>query len=160
MSKLTTTLSQHVRQNLHSLTIEFDAQLLDRDLLAALANYLSTDVVAQQVEMAFSIVAARQLDDRRHIVEQLRYQAAHQLVTLLARSPLGVTPTWHRVAIPRWMILAVGSAAGCDFAPVTTTEAALNMVLGLCVEFLERILGSDGEATTGAGRAIGRAAAE
>lgn len=146
MSKLTERLISLLPGQLKNLSIKFDAELLDQGLLNRLGNYLSTKSPRKLVELSFAITSTKKLDVQRNIIEQMQYQPAMQLLEILSQQPRdNIQGKIEKACVPRWMVIIVG--AEIDFlngkSPVTV-EDAINTVFRLCLNLLEKPLGTNG----------------
>lgn len=149
MSKLTETLSSQVSGHLKNVSIEFDAELIDQNLLGKLGIYLSTKSPKKLIETSFTITSTKALDVQHSILEQIQYKPAKQLLEIVSQKPQGDSKRKRqRACVPRWMVLVLGPEIHSmnGKAPVTV-EDAINTVFRLCLNFLENSLGNDGQTT-------------
>lgn len=148
MSKLTEKLRSQVSGHLKNVPIRFNADLLDQDLLNELGVYLSTKSSKKLIELSFSIASARRLDIRYSIIEQIQYKPAKQLLEIICQKPKAETGRLQQAYVPRWMVLILGSEVHpMNEQTLATVEDAINIVFRLCLELLEKSLGSDGQTT-------------
>jgi hypothetical protein len=153
MSKLTETLTNQMVGQLKNVSIKFDAELLDQSLLDKLGDYLSTKSSRKLIEFSFTIVSTKKLDIQHSIIEQIQYKPAKQLLETLSQKPkVDTEKKIQRVYVPRWMVLVVGKeVSSMNGRSPVTVEDAINTVFRLCLNFLEKTLGNDGQATEKAG---------
>ena len=153
MSKLTETLRSQVSGHLRNVPIKFDPDLLDKTLLRDLGIYLSTKSPKKLTEVAFAIISTRGLNIQHSIIDQIQYKPAKQLLDIVSQKSQSETDKKLQQAyVPRWMVLILGSEIHSmnGKAPVTV-EDAINVVFRLCLDVLEKSLGSDGQTTKKAG---------
>lgn len=147
MSKLTETLKKQIPGNLNkNVSIKFEPDFLDNKLLDGLGIYLATKSPTKLIELSFTSVAIKNLNDQDSILDQIQYKPAKQLLEILSQQPRdNIDREIQSASVPRWMVLVIGSRIhlmnGKD--PVTV-EDAINMVFHLCISYLEKSLGSYG----------------
>jgi hypothetical protein len=153
MSKLTETLTNQMVGKLKNVSIKFDAELLDQSLVERLGGYLSTKSSRKLIELSFSIVSTKKLDIQHSIIEQIQYKPAKQLLETLSQKPeIYTEKKIQRAYVPRWMVLVVGKeVSSMNGKSPVTVEDAINTVFHLCLNFLEKTLGNNGETTEKAG---------
>ncbi len=149
MSKLTETLTSQVTGQLKNVPVSFDVELLDQSLLNILGIYLSTKSPRKLIEFSFAIASTKKLDIQHSIIEQIHYKPAKQLLETLSQKPkVDVDKKIQKAYVPRWMVLVVGTEIhSMNGKTPITVEDAINTVFRLCLHFLEKSLGSDGQAT-------------
>jgi len=153
MSKLTETLTNQMVGQFKNVSIKFDAELLDRGLVEKLGGYLSTKSSRKLIEFSFAILSTEKLDSQHSIIEQIQYKYAKQLLETLSQKPeVNTLKKIQKAYVPRWMVLVVGKEVSFinGKSPVTV-EDAINTVFRLCLNFLEKTLGNNGETTKKAG---------
>lgn len=153
MSKLTETLTNQMVGHLKNVSIKFDVELLDQSLIDKLGNYLSTKSPRKLIEFSFAIVSTKKLDIEHSIIEQIQYKPAKQLIDILSQKPkVDTEKKIQRVHVPRWMVLVVGKeVSSMNGKSPVTVEDVINTVFRLCLNFLEKTLGNNGQITEKAG---------
>lgn len=148
MSKLTETLKSQLPENLKNISITFDADLLDKNLTDKLSIYLSTNSATKLIELSFSIASTKRLGiDDRNIIEQIQHKPAKQLVQIISQKPKIDSKNLQQADIPRWMVLSLGSEIPMMNAKsLITTEDAINTIFRLCLDWLEKVIGNNGQA--------------
>jgi len=148
MSKLTETLKSQISGNLKNISITFDSNLLDQELIDQLSIYLSTKSAKKLIELSFAITSIKKLDIRESIIDQIQYKSAKQLIEAISQKPKTNTEKLQRVTVPRWMVLILGSEIHFmnGKSPITT-EDAINHVFHLCLDLLEQSIGNNGQST-------------
>lgn len=148
MSKLTDTLISQLPGHLKNMSIKFNSDLLDQDLVNKLSIYLSTKSSRKLVEFSFALASARRLDVHLSIIEQIRYKPAQQLTEIISQETQSKLGKLQRAYVPRWMVLILASEMYVinGKAP-TTAEDAINIVFRLCIDLLDKSLGYDGQVT-------------
>jgi hypothetical protein len=148
MSKLTETLKSQISGNLKNISITFDSNLLDQELIDQLSIYLSTKSAKKLIELSFAITSTKKLDIRESIIDQIQYKSAKQLIEAISQKPKTNTEKLQRVNVPRWMVLILGSEIHFmnGKSPITT-EDAINHVFYLCLDLLEQSIGNNGQST-------------
>ena len=151
MSKLTETLTNQMVGQLKNVSIKFNAELLDQSLIDRLGGYLSTKSSRKLIGFSFTIVSTKMLDIQHSIIEQIQYKPARKLLETLSQTPevdADAEKKIQRAYVPRWMILVVGKeVSSMNGKSPVTVEDAINTVFRLCLNFLEKTLGNDGETT-------------
>jgi hypothetical protein len=152
MSKLTETLNSHLleqSEHLQKLSIEFDEDLLDKNLLDQLSKYLFAKSSEQLIEVSFAIASTQKFDHQYRFIEQINFKSAKTFLDLISKeNSEDHQRKKHKVDIPRWMILLLGSEV-YDLngkAPITI-EDALNKVLNLCLNLVEELFTNNGKIT-------------
>jgi hypothetical protein len=152
MSKLTETLTSHLSddsKHLQKLSIEFDEELLDKNLLDQLSKYLFSKSPEQLIEVSFAIASTQKFDDQHSFIEQINFKFAKMFLDLISKkTSVNYQIKSHKVEIPRWMILLLGAEIYelNGKAPITR-EDALNKVLNLCLNLLENLFTNNGKIT-------------
>ncbi|MTJ46657.1 hypothetical protein [Dolichospermum sp. UHCC 0259] len=148
MSKLTETLKGQISGNLKNISITFDSNLLDQELIDQLSIYLSTKSAKKLIELSFAITSTKKLDIQESIIDQIQYKSAKQLIEAISQKPKTNTEKLQRVNVPRWMVLILGSEIHLvnGKSPITT-EDAINHVFHLCLDLLEQSIGNNGQST-------------
>ena len=147
-SKLTETLKGQISGNLKNISITFDSNLLDQELIDQLSIYLSTKSAKKLIELSFAITSTKKLDIQESIIDQIQYKSAKQLIEAISQKPKTNTEKLQRVNVPRWMVLILGSEIHFmnGKSPITT-EDAINHVFHLCLDLLEQSIGNNGQST-------------
>ncbi len=153
MSKLTDTLKNQISGQMKNVTISFDADLLDRNLLNKLGVYLSTNSAKKLIETSFAMTSTKKLDNHHSIIDQIKYRPAKQLLDILSQQPqISNEKKIKRASVPRWMVLVIGSEIdSINGKDPATVEDAINLVFRLCLSLLEKSLGDNEQTTKKAG---------
>jgi hypothetical protein len=148
MSKLTETLKSQVLENLKDVSITFDSDLLEQELIDRLSIYLSTKSAEKLIELSFAITSTKKLDIRENIIDQIQYKSAKKLIEVISQKSATKTEKLQQVTVPRWMVLILGSEIHLlnEKSP-STTEDVINNVLRLCLDLLEHSIGNNGQST-------------
>jgi hypothetical protein len=148
MSKLTEILKSQISGNLKNISITFDSNLLDQELIDQLSIYLSTKSAKKLIELSFAITSTKKLDIQESIIDQIQYKSAKQLIEAISQKPKTNTEKLQRVTVPRWMVLILGSEIHfMNGKSSITTEDAINHVFHLCLDLLEQSIGNNGQST-------------
>lgn len=148
MSKLTETLQNQVSGNLKGISITFDSNLLEQELIDNLGNYLSTKSVDKLIELAFAITSTKKLNIQQSIIDQIQYKSAKKLIEVISQKSTTNMEKLQQVTIPRWMVLILGSEIHLlNGQYPLTTEDVINLVLRLCLDLLAHSIGNNGQST-------------
>jgi hypothetical protein len=148
MSKLTETLQNQVSGNLKGISITFDSNLLEQELIDNLGNYLSTKSVDKLIELAFAITSTKKLNIQQSIIDQIQYKSAKKLIEVISQKSTTNMEKLQQVTIPRWMVLILGSEIHLMNGQYPlTTEDVINLVLRLCLDLLAHSIGNNGQST-------------
>ncbi|QYX30613.1 hypothetical protein [Sphaerospermopsis torques-reginae] len=148
MSKLTETLQNQVSGNLKGISITFDSNLLEQELIDKLGNYLSTKSVDKLIELAFAITSTKKLNIQQSIIDQIQYKSAKKLIEVISQKSTTNMEKLQQVTIPRWMVLILGSEIQfLNGKYPLTTEDVINLVLRLCLDLLAHSIGNNGQST-------------
>lgn len=148
MSKLTETLQNQVSGNLKGISITFDSNLLEQELIDKLGNYLSTKSVDKLIELAFAITSTKKLNIQQSIIDQIQYKSAKKLIEVISQKSTTNKEKLQQVTIPRWMVLILGSEIQfLNGKYPLTTEDVINLVLRLCLDLLAHSIGNNGQST-------------
>lgn len=148
MSKLTETLQSQVSVNLKGISISFDSNLLEQELIDKLGNYLSTKSVDKLIELAFAITSTKKLNIQQSIIDQIQYKSAKKLIEVISQKSTTNKEKLQQVTIPRWMVLILGSEIHLlNGKYPLTTEDIINFVLRLCLDLLAHSIGNNGQST-------------
>ncbi|MBE9057869.1 hypothetical protein [Sphaerospermopsis sp. LEGE 08334] len=148
MSKLTETLQNQVSGNLKGISITFDSNLLEQELIDNLGNYLSTKSVDKLIELAFAITSTKKLNIQHSIIDQIQYKSAKKLIEVISQKSTTNMEKLQQVTIPRWMVLILGSEIHLMNGQYPlTTEDVINLVLRLCLDLLAHSIGNNGQST-------------
>ncbi len=148
MSKLTETLQSQVSVNLKGISISFDSNLLEQELIDKLGNYLSTKSVDKLIELAFAITSTKKLNIQQSIIDQIQYKSAKKLIEVISQKSTTNKEKLQQVTIPRWMVLILGSEINLLNGKFPlTTEDVINIVLRLCLDLLAHSIGNNGQST-------------
>jgi hypothetical protein len=153
MSKLTDTLKNQISGQMKNVTISFDADMLDRQLLKKLGIYLSTKSTKKLIETSFAMTSSKKLDNQHSIIDQIQYRPAKRILDILSQqSQSSNEKKIKRASVPRWMVLVIGSEIdSINGKAPDTVEDAINIVFRLCLSLLEKSLGDNEQTTKKAG---------